>query len=116
MPEQLVTVKEVFINNNCPECFSKEGLHLTFKQKFIDTRFYKSIGKDIFTEMHCTICETPIYPQRWTEDIERVYRYQNKALTPEKPSTQLKKLSWILVGLVIGIIITSIVLTLYLRV
>jgi len=114
MPEQLITVKEVFLNNNCPECFSKESLQLTFKQKFIDTQFYKSITKDIFTEMHCNICDTAIYPQRWTEDIERIYEYQNKAFAPKTPSIKLKKLSWVLIGLIIAAIATGIILTVYL--
>jgi len=116
MPEQLFTVKEVSLINNCPECFSKEGLQLTFKQKFIDTRFSKSITKDIYTEMHCTICETPIYPQRWTEDIERVYEYHNKAFTPKNPSTKLKQFTWILIGVIVVAIIASIGLSVYLKV
>lgn len=114
MPEQLITVKEVFLNNNCPECFSKESLQLTFKQKFIDTHFYKSITKDVFTEMQCNICNTPIYPQRWTEDIERIYEYQNKAFVPKNPSTKLKQLSWVLIGVIIAILVIAIVLTVYL--
>lgn len=114
MQEQLITVKEVFLNNNCPECFSKESLQLTFKQKFIDTKFYKSITKDVFTDMHCNICETPIYPQRWTEDIERVYDYQNKAFIPKDSSIKLKQLSWGLIGLAAAILATGIILTVYL--
>ena len=98
MPEKLITVKEVILNNNCPECFSKEGLQLTFKQKFIETPFSKSITQDITTEMDCKVCNTSIYPVSWTEDIERVYEYQLKAFTPKKASTKLKKLSWILIG------------------
>ena len=31
MKEQFITIKEVRLNNNCPECFSQEGLKLTFK-------------------------------------------------------------------------------------
>ncbi len=105
MSEKLITVKEVTLNNNCPECFSKEGLQLTFKQKFIETPFSKSITQDITTEMDCSICNTAIYPVSWTEDIERVYEYQLKAFTPKKTSTKLKKLSWILIGSAIALIV-----------
>lgn len=102
MSEKLITVKEVSLNNNCPECFSKEGLQLTFKQKFIETHFYKSITQDITTEMYCNICDTSIYPERWTEDIERIYDYQFKAFTPKKASRKFKKLFWIVIVLAIS--------------
>ena len=34
MDAQYITIKTVKLNNNCPECYSKDGLELTFKQKF----------------------------------------------------------------------------------
>lgn len=110
MSEKLITVKEVTLNNNCPECFSKEGLELTFKQKFIETRFSRSITQDIATEMHCNICNTVIYPVNWTEDIERVYNYQMKAFTPKKISKKFKTLFWIFMGTITVLVIVAIVL------
>lgn len=104
MKDQWITVKEVSLNNNCPECYSKEGLELTFKQAFIDTKFSKSITQNISTHMHCSICETTIYPVSWTEDIERIYDYQMKAFEPKKVSKKFKPLFWILLGLIIVII------------
>ena len=59
--QKLITVKEVALNNNCPECFSKEGLQLTFKQKFIETIFIKHY-QEITTEMHCNTCNTIFIP------------------------------------------------------
>ncbi len=109
MSEKLITVKEISLNNNCPECFSKEGLQLTFKQKFIETSFSKSITQDITTEMHCNVCDTAIYPQRWTEDIERIYDYQLKAFSPKKASRKFKKLFWILVVLGMLSIVATVV-------
>lgn len=113
MTQEWITVKEVALNNNCPECYSKDHLELTFKQEFIDTNFSKSITKNITTEMHCNKCDTVIYPERWTEDIERVYDYQMKAFEPKKASKKFKLLYWVLTGVVLAVItaISSIVLT-----
>ncbi|GAA4294540.1 hypothetical protein [Aestuariibaculum suncheonense] len=95
MAEHYIKIKAVDLNNNCPECYSKDGLRLTFKQKFVETSFYKSITSDIKYEMDCTTCNTPIYPVKWTEDIERVFEYHKKAFTPKQASTHLKKVTWL---------------------
>ncbi|MBD3864189.1 MAG: putative nucleic acid-binding Zn ribbon protein [Olleya marilimosa] len=100
MSDRLLTINTVDLNNNCPECFSTKGLQLTFKQRFIETAFYKSITQEVNTEMHCTVCNTTIYPARWTDDIERVYDYQMKAFQPKKSSKKYKSLFWILIGAV----------------
>ncbi len=109
MERNLITVKEVNLNNNCPECYSTDGLKLTFKQKFIENRFYKSITKDIIETLACTKCETTIYPVRWTDAIEGVYNYQRKALTPKKVTLKLKPLAWVSF-IVINLIILLIIL------
>jgi len=96
MNDQLITIKEVPLKNNCPECYSKEGLVLTFKQKFKETRFYKSVSNDVVEELACIKCDTAIYPVSWTDDIERVYNYQKKAFTPKKASLKLTRLAWII--------------------
>jgi hypothetical protein len=106
--DKYITVKDVSLNNNCPECFSKEGLQLTFKQQFNETSFSKSVTDNISTEMHCKICDTAIYPERWTEDIERIYEYQFKAFTPKKKSKKYKKLFWILLSVITIIVVTII--------
>ncbi|WP_290696798.1 hypothetical protein [Lacinutrix sp.] len=112
MDEKLITVKQVSLNNNCPECFSKKGLELAFKQNFIETKFYRSITQDISTEMYCNICDSNIYPINWTEDIERVYDYQMKAFEPKKASKKYKPLFWIITGVVATVVITGAVLAL----
>lgn len=94
--EKLVVAKKVALKNNCPECFSTEGLELTFKQKFVETTFYKSITTDISNEIKCHKCNCIIYPERWTDDIERVFEYQQKAFTPKPASKYFKKLFWII--------------------
>ena len=110
MSETFEDIKEVALNNNCPECYSKDGLRLKFKQKFIDTRFYKSITSEIKYEISCKTCNSIIYPVQWTDDIERVFEYQKKAFVPKNPSTYLKKLSWIVI-LFIAVVIAAIVFT-----
>lgn len=96
MSEKFLTIKEVALNNNCPECFNNEGLQLTFKQLFKETAFYKSLTQDVSHEITCEKCETVIYPVQWRDDIERVFDYQKKAFQPRKSSFKLKKLFWIL--------------------
>jgi hypothetical protein len=111
--EQFITIKEYALKNHCPECFSNNGLHLLFKQRFIDSKFYKSVTADTSFEMKCKTCDTIIYPARWTDDIERVVTYHQKAFTPKKSSFKLKKISWILIVialLILASVITTIVL------
>ncbi len=103
-----IDAKKVALKNNCPECFSKEGLQLTFKQKFVETTFYKSITSDFSHEIYCNTCESIIYPERWTDDIERVFQYQQKAFTPKPASKYFKKKFWIIVITVLIAVFTAI--------
>ena len=89
--QQYFTLKEVQLNNNCPECYSNDGLELTFKQKFVENLFYKAITLDTVHEMRCNTCDTDIFPVRWTNDIEQVVDYQKRAVTPKPKSLKLKK-------------------------
>ena len=113
MSDRLLTINTVELNNNCPECFSTKGLQLTFKQRFIETAFYKSITQEVSTEMNCNVCNTTIYPARWTDDIERVYDYQMKAFQPKKASKKYKSLFWVLLVSITVIIATLIGITVY---
>ena len=105
MTEKLITIKEVSLNNNCPECYSKKGLKLSFSQKFKENNFYKSITSEITHDIECTICKTIIYPVQWTDDIDRVFEYQLKALNPKKTSTYLKKISWVIIFITLAMMI-----------
>ncbi|WP_298556534.1 hypothetical protein [uncultured Algibacter sp.] len=96
MAEKLIDVKDVALKNNCPECFSMDGLRLTFRQKIRETKFYKTITSEISHEITCKTCDSIIYPVQWTEDIDRVFEYQKKAFTPKKKSIYIKKTSWII--------------------
>lgn len=113
MDDQFITIKEVAINNNCPECYNTNGLQLTFKQKFKDTRFYKSLTTETAHLLFCNTCETPIYPVNWTDDIDRVFDYHQRAFEPKKASFKLKRSAWIAIGALIGIIVIAIVTTVY---
>ncbi|WP_298494299.1 hypothetical protein [uncultured Algibacter sp.] len=108
MGEKLIIVKDVALKNNCPECFSKDGLRLRFKQKIKETKFYKSITSEISYEITCSTCSNIIYPVQWTDDIDRVFEYQKKTFTPKKASTYIKKTSWIII--VSSLIIISLIL------
>lgn len=108
MDDRFITIKEVAIHNNCPECYNTNGLHFTFRQKFVETTFYKSLTIETAHELFCKTCETAIYPVNWTDDIDRVFEYQQRAFVPKKASFKLKKLAWIAISTLIGIIAVAI--------
>ena len=109
MEAQYITLKSVKLNNNCPECYSREGLELTFKQRFKETTLYRSVTHETKEFLKCTTCNTDIFPVMWTDDIERVVNYQQKAFTPKPKSFKLKKTAWIIL-ITIDVIIILIVL------
>ncbi|TXG36854.1 hypothetical protein [Seonamhaeicola maritimus] len=113
MTESFIKLKEVVLKNNCPECYSNEGLRLSFKQKLIETKFYKSITSEVNHSLECKVCNTTIYPVQWTDDIERVFEYQQKAVKPKKASKYLKQASWISILLFALVIITITILAIY---
>lgn len=113
MHDKFILIKKVALKNNCPECYSSEGLNLSFNQRFVETKFYKSITTEVKHEIKCKTCNTIIYPVQWTDDIERVVEYQQRAFTPKNTSTYLKKASWIIIGIVLAIAILTASLILY---
>lgn len=110
MKTHFITIKEVALKNNCPECYSNEGLRLTFKQKFIESYFYKTLTTETSHILSCKTCHTTIYPVSWTEDIERVFKYHQRAYTPKKASFKLNKKAWALIGLGIASLLAGITL------
>lgn len=113
MTEKQIPIKEVRLNNNCPVCYSKKGLILTFKQTIVENSFYKSITSDITNSIECDTCHTTIYPVQWTDEIERVFEYHQKTVVPKKTSTYLKKKSWIIIVTVVLIAFIVLTLTIY---
>ena len=112
MDVKFFTLKEVELNNNCPECYSRHGLQLTFKQRFVESFFYKAISKETSFSLFCKVCETTIFPARWTNDIDLVFEYQQRASPPKPTSFKLKMMSWILIGMSITLVIIASVLLL----
>mgnify|MGYP001025337323 CR=1 FL=1 len=109
MDPKYFTLKEVMLSNHCPECYSNEGLRLTFKQRLDETLFYKSIVEDLKNELHCLTCNNPIYSGRWSRDIEQVIAYQERAVSPKEKSTKLKASGWLSIAF-LAIIIVIIIL------
>ena len=105
MSDTFFTIKEVKLNNNCPECYSREDLQLTFKQKITETALYKAVTNETIHSLHCNKCNTEIFPARWTDDIDQVVDYHIRAIIPQPKSLKLKKLAWILVFAVIVILL-----------
>ena len=93
------TVKHARISNNCPECYSNDSLEITFKQKRIETKLYKTITKEIIGEIYCLNCKFQIFPIRWTDDIDRVVEYYKRKIDTMASSTKLKPRAWLLIGL-----------------
>ena len=112
METKFFTLREVQLNNNCPECYSQDGLQLTFKQRFIENILYKAVSKETSYSLFCDVCKTMIFPARWTDDIELVFEYQQRASPPKPVSFKLKRLSWLLIAILIAIVITSALLVL----
>ncbi len=95
MNNSYIHIQTETLNNNCPECFSTDGLQLNFSQKITETRFYKAVTNDVICELRCKVCDTDIFPVRWTDDIERIIGYKKKAFTPKSKSFKLKRITWI---------------------
>jgi hypothetical protein len=98
--EKQIVIKEADITNNCPECYNQE-LQLTFYQKHTFNAFYHRTTNEVTHVISCKKCESKIYPVNWTPDIERVFEYFNKLVSPDKPSIRFTTLFFVLLLVVI---------------
>ncbi len=108
MKTEYIILKEAPLTNNCPECYTTDGLNLSFKQQKIYTKLLIKTKGQILEQMYCKKCETDIFPGRYTDDIERVYNYHKKTITPHPASVQFRGIFYVLVGvlfLIAGIVI-----------
>ncbi len=109
MSTDFIILKEAPLTNNCPECYSTEGLTLSFKQKKVASALIHRVTSEVVESIDCKNCNTKIYPVRWTDDIERVYDYHKKTVTPKKTSFKLTPLFiWLLV--IDALLITGVIL------
>ncbi|SEK90888.1 hypothetical protein SAMN04487910_1446 [Aquimarina amphilecti] len=103
MKTEYIVLKETVLNNNCPECYSKESLLLSFKQKKTFSKLFIKTNKEVIESMDCRKCETTIFPGRWTDDIERVYNYHRKTIDLKSSSVKFTGLFYLIVFLVIAL-------------
>ncbi len=85
------------INNNCPECYSTDGLEFIFSQEEVENKLYSKANKEVVEILHCQTCDQDIYPVNWTQDIERVYDYHRKVAEPKNSGIKLKPLAYLLI-------------------
>lgn len=97
MTENSHTLYSAKINNNCPECFDNTGLELSFSQLERENKFYAKFDSKVTSSLHCSKCETNIYPVSWDEDIERVHEYHSKLVQKKSAAIKLKPLAYILI-------------------
>ncbi len=95
-----VVLKEAEITNNCPECFN-QSMKLTFFQKHRYSRWYYQVTGAVSHQIVCNTCHSTIFPVKWTDDIERIFDYYQKLVTPKKKGIRLSKLSYSLIVLLI---------------
>lgn len=100
MTRQKKEVNSFQLTNNCPECFAKGTLMLSFYPIIQKTVFFERQKAEVTHTMQCAQCKQQIYPVKWTDDIERVFEYYQKTVTP-KAYLKLSLLSWVIIGLVI---------------
>ncbi|MDX1469948.1 MAG: hypothetical protein R3213_00500 [Flavobacteriaceae bacterium] len=105
MSEEYITISNHKLSNHCPECYSDEGLVLTYKQKIKETPFFKAVTRHTIKNIHCNTCDTTIYPARWTEDVDQIVDYHSRGLKLQKTSIKFKALTWILIIVAIILII-----------
>ena len=101
--EKLVVIKEAELTNNCPECFNQD-LKLTFYQKHRYGKLSHRTTAEVSSQVICNKCGSDIYPSKWTDDIERIYEYYQKMVTPEKASLKFTTLFYVLVFLLLAVV------------
>ena len=101
--EKLEVIKESDITNNCPECFNQE-MKITFYQKHKYGKLFHRTTGEVTHQIKCKKCDSVIYPVKWTEDIERIFEYNQKLVIPERTSIRFMTLFYVLLLLLIVLI------------
>ncbi|WP_025742744.1 hypothetical protein [Aquimarina pacifica] len=105
MKTEYITLKETTLTNNCPECYSTDGMVLSFKQQMTTSKFLIKTKSNVVENIFCTKCENEIFPGQWTLDIERVYNYHKKTIPRKKGSIQFTKPFYFVTFILLAILI-----------
>ncbi|RZS99614.1 hypothetical protein [Aquimarina brevivitae] len=109
MKTEYTILKKANLNNNCPVCFNTDGLIISFKQKELKTALFKRNAKDVEDKIECLKCKSHIYPALWTKDIEMVYDYHRKTVTPTASKVRFTPLFYTLVIILFIIVAATII-------
>ncbi|MEO9891450.1 hypothetical protein [Aurantibacter sp.] len=101
--EKLEVIQESVITNNCPQCFNQD-MKLTFYQKHRYSKLFHKVTNEITHQVQCKTCDSFIYPIDWTPDIERIFDYKRKMVTPEKASVKYTGLFYGLILFLIALV------------
>lgn len=101
--EKLEVIQDSEIKNNCPKCFNQD-MKLTFYQKHRYSKLFHKVTDEVTHQVQCKKCEEFIYPVDWTPDIERIFDYKKKMVTPKKASIKYTGLFYGLILFLIAII------------
>ncbi|MGK0175474.1 MAG: hypothetical protein ACI9AT_001861 [Ulvibacter sp.] len=95
------------LKNNCPICYTTNGLEITFIQEEIENWYSVKNQKEILETIYCQNCKNTIYPVNWNENIEKTFSYHKKQAIPRSSQLRLKKIAYmILIGLMTAILLT----------
>lgn len=100
-------IHKASIKNNCPNCFSAEGLKLDFYQEETENPIFKKASSTIHSTLYCSKCETRIFPVNWDQDIERVEEYHRKLAQKLNSNYRLKPLGYAIPAIVITLILLA---------
>ncbi len=101
MKTEYIILKEATLNNNCPECYSTNGMVLSFMQKRLKSKLLVKTKGNVVERINCNTCENQIFPGQWTQDIERVYQYHKKTIDTKPSSIRFTGLFYMLIFLVL---------------
>jgi len=108
MEKKTQIIHSAKVNNNCPECYSTEGLEFTFSQEDVENKLYSKAKSEVIETLYCHKCNQTIYPVNWTETIERIYDYHKKLARPKGTGIKLKPLAYLLILVDVLIIVALI--------
>jgi len=101
-------IHQARINNNCPNCYFSGGLQFDFYQAEKENPVFRQLAREITSTLHCSKCDTRIFPVKWSVDIERVEAYHRKLAKNKTPGIYLKTVGYILAfGMVASLIAIS---------